>query len=76
MRHLKVRLREQVKAGSGSFVVAIATYKDYAEAIRRKLVREILAMTTSLAPRYRPPSHIFPPVMLLPEAQNLARLAV
>ena len=37
--------REEVISGPGAFTMAVATYEDFAEAMRRKLIREI---------RYRP----------------------
>jgi Protein of unknown function (DUF1194) len=40
--------RDQVAAGPGNFVMAVDTYRDYAEAIRIKLLREIRPLSAAL----------------------------
>ncbi|MGB8316064.1 MAG: DUF1194 domain-containing protein [Aestuariivirga sp.] len=42
--------RDEVAAGPGSFVVDISDYRDFPEAIKLKLLREILPLTASLEP--------------------------
>lgn len=44
---LETYYRAEVAGGPGSFVMAIKTYDDYAEAMRRKLLRELLPQTAS-----------------------------
>lgn len=45
---LETYYRANVAGGPGSFVMAIARFEDYAEAMRRKLLRELLPETASL----------------------------
>lgn len=47
---LEAYYRAHVAGGSGSFVMSIASYDDYAEAMRRKLLRELLSVTANLNP--------------------------
>jgi len=42
--------REEVAGGPGSFVVDISDYRDFPEAIKLKLLREIRPLTASLEP--------------------------
>lgn len=43
--------RQNVAGGPGSFVIEISRYEDYADAIRRKLLREIQPNVSALPPR-------------------------
>lgn len=42
--------RDNVAGGSGSFVMAVSNYVDFAEAVKIKLLREIRPLTASLMP--------------------------
>ena len=42
--------REQVVGGPGAFLMTVTDYTDFAEAIRRKLVREIGGLNLSSVP--------------------------
>ena len=46
-RDLKAYFEKQVITGPGAFVMEIRDFSDYAEALRRKLIREIAPMTLS-----------------------------
>ncbi|MGI9465103.1 MAG: DUF1194 domain-containing protein [Aestuariivirgaceae bacterium] len=49
--------RENVIGGSGSFMITANTFKDYPNAIRRKLLREIAPPITFLPPAARKAAH-------------------
>ena len=49
-RDLDRYYRQHVAGGSGSFVMEVANYQDFAEAMRIKLLREIRPLSASLMP--------------------------
>ena len=51
---LDLYFQRRVISGPGSFVITAADYRDFARAIRRKLLREIPATLTGSAPGRRP----------------------
>ncbi len=49
-RDLDRYYRQHVAGGSGSFVMEVANYEDFAEAMRKKLLREIRPLSAALMP--------------------------